>query len=1395
MNIYDEYINYHNQYSKKYGKNTLVLFQCGSFYEVYSTVKNDISETFEPGMGPNVHEISQLLNIICTRKDKSINTIDRKNPYMMGFPTISVTKFINILVDNGYTLVIVDQVTPPPHPRREVTGIYSPGTYINGPQKPDHNFITYLFIEENIQKNGKYLLCAGMSAIDVTTGKCYIYESYSAESDDRYALDECIRFLNGINPTETIIHFKEQEGGIKKDDLFQYLELQNKKNVNFKKEINKKYTTLNYQTEFLKKVYPDCGQINPIEYLNLEKFLYCTVSLVLLLDFLYDHNNKIIDNLDKPHYYFDIRTVVLGNNAANQLNVIENNSISGATKYNSLFNVVNHTSTNMGRRFLKDRLTCPLISHNELNKNYECIEELLNKNKYLEIENILKDIADVERLEHKIPLGYLHPYEFYILYQSYESILVLLKEIKQMKKCNYYHPGINIEKSIEEFIYEINKTFNLEETKKHNLTEITTNIFQRNIYSDIDKIEQDIEDNNNFINEVRDSLLEFTDKDKNKKKISDGDNYISIKKNERDGHYLNMTKIRANVLKKNISKVKIINIKDYKLDPQDLIFKDNNNNTKIILPDIERKSDIINDLIDKIRSLNMQYYLERLNSIYVKYNDLFKTCSKLVAIIDFLKCGAKTSKLYGYNKPTIEYNNNYSYIQCKKLRHPIIERLIDYEYVPHDIEIGNKLKGILLYGLNSAGKCFDPNTLIKMFDGSNKKAKDIIKNDKLMGDDSTARTVLSTTFGKNIMYKIIPIKGEPIIVNGPHILVLKCSGYKSLIWQSKENRYRVVWFENEKLNCKSFTVANIHKRKHMNNYENKKLAFQDAKIYLDNVTTDKGKIIEISVDDYLKKPKQWKINYYLYKVGVEYNQKEVEIDPYILGYWLGDGTSSKSEITTENLEVVNYFSNYFKDKSLLLKNFKKFTYTISTGTNFGGKNTNVFTNFLNKYNLFNNKHIPNNYKYNSRDFRLKLLAGIIDSDGSNCNDYGFDLCLKNEKLFDDIIELCRSLGYSCYKKKCKRTCTNAPGGPKIGDYYRTYITGNNLNDIPLLLKYKIPNRIKTIRDDVLITSFKIENIGTGDYCGFEVDGNKRFLLDDFTVTHNSSSMKALGLCTILAQAGMFVPAEKCVFSPFKSIFTRITGNDNLFKGLSSFTLEMLELKAILKRAGPFTLVIGDEVCRGTEHISGNAIVASTIINLAKQNASFIFATHLHEIAQMQRIKDINTIKAYHLSVSYDSKTDSLVYDRQLKEGSGEPIYGITVAKYIIQDREFIDLALDIKNELLKNHGSMISGKTSKYNSDVFIHECQLCLKKDSVGFISNLQTHHINFQKDCQDGFVKDKKFIRKNDRANLIVLCTECHEKIHHNGLDIKGTVQTSKGKKLIIKNNIHIKKTSKKI
>ena len=268
----------------------------------------------------------------------------------------------------------------------------------------------------------------------------------------------------------------------------------------------------------------------------------------------------------------------------------------------------------------------------------------------------------------------------------------------------------------------------------------------------------------------------------------------------------------------------------------------------------------------------------------------------------------------------------------------------------------------------------------------------------------------------------------------------------------------------------------------------------------------------------------------------------------------------------------------------------------------------------------------------------------------------------------------------------------------------------------------------------------------------------------------SSYMKSIGLNVILAQIGMFVAADTFEYHPFHNLFTRITGEDNLFKGHSSFVVEMTELRAIIEYSDKFSLVLGDEITKGTEYISGTAIMASSILNLSERSTNFVFATHLHNLSEISNIKDLSNVKSYHLTVDYTSD-DEIIYNRKLLSGHGDSLYGIEVMKHIINNKQFTETAFDIRNKIIKKKDLLETNK-SVYNSQVYIDCCEICMTKD------NLHTHHIKFQCTADtSGFIGN---IHKNKRHNLVVLCEEHHTKVHAGDIVINGWKSSLNGKKL---------------
>jgi len=398
--------------------------------------------------------------------------------------------------------------------------------------------------------------------------------------------------------------------------------------------------------------------------------------------------------------------------------------------------------------------------------------------------------------------------------------------------------------------------------------------------------------------------------------------------------------------------------------------------------------------------------------------------------------------------------------------------------------------------------CFTRGTGVLMYDGKIKNVEDVELGEKVMGDDSTPRNVLELCRNSDEMFRINPKKGESYTVNRLHKLVLVSTGYNQI---------------------------------------------------------KKGSIVEITVEDYLKKSKTWKERWKIYRAGVNFMEKQVKIDPYIVGVWLGDGTSAEPEFTNIDSEVLDYLSKFSTENNLIFKKKSEnseYTYRISSIEGTKGKNT--LLNNLKRYNLINNKHIPDDYKINSRENRLQLLAGLLDTDGSyDENGSGYDFIQKNERLFDDAIFLARSLGFSAYKKKTKKSCMYK-GERKEGTYFRCHISGN-VDEIPCKILRKQAKHRK-INKNNLVTGFSVESVGEGDYFGFTLDGNHRFLLGTFDVVRNT------GKTTLIAS---LLYAKKHIF-PCGIFFSGTEDSNDFYKKLApdSFVFskyDETQLESFVKR--------------------------------------------------------------------------------------------------------------------------------------------------------------------------------------------------------------------------------------
>jgi len=431
------------------------------------------------------------------------------------------------------------------------------------------------------------------------------------------------------------------------------------------------------------------------------------------------------------------------------------------------------------------------------------------------------------------------------------------------------------------------------------------------------------------------------------------------------------------------------------------------------------------------------------------------------------------------------------------------------------------------------------------------------------------------------------------------------------------------------------------------------------------------------------------------------------------------------------------------------------------------------------------------YKLKKRDFNFDVMGkgkvridlACIRNSGAHLNNKIDELRAKTNEIFMEKLEYIYEefssilLHYSDFigeldfiQSCCLVANENGYVRPTIDGLGKNVDNGSEDNDNNSYIDVKDIRHplIEQIQQDVPYVA--------NDIC-LGKEGENGILLFGVNAVGKSSLMKSIGCCIIMAQSGMFVPASSFVYRPFKYLFTRICSNDNIFAGLSTFEVEMQEFKTIMNYADNKSIILGDEICSGTETLDATAIVASGINILAKRKANFLFATHLHYLSKSDYITSLNNVNCKHMSVIFDSKNKCLVYERKLQSGSGPSSYGIEVCKSMDMDEDFMEMAQNIRDSL-DDKVHLITGKKSKYNMDKIISSCEVCCHKLAV------DTHHIKFQctADNDTGMIEHW---HKDSKFNLVGLCKDCHQSVHSSPprLQIDGYITTSNGIKLDFK------------
>ena len=677
MSLYTEYEAYVQRYKDEYGPNTVVLYRCGGFYEIYSA---------DDGL-VDMKMICDLLNIQMSRRNKSILEVSRSNTLMAGFPAHALQKFINILVTENYTVVVVDQVSDPPKPKRAVTAIVSPGTDINNIHNPETNNLMCIFFENSQDFfSKKNIMVIGLSIIDLSTGKSKVMEVSSTCRDPFIALDETYRIIKSECPREIVL-----TGDHPGNNAITYLELDGKciHNVFNLQQNKSEVLNINYQKALLERVFPNHGILSVIEYLSLEKMPIATISFVYLLQFSFKHNERILEKIQKPIILTKSDTLCLSYNCVNHLNIVSTDD-----KVKCLLSLLNKSCTAVGKRMFREWFLNPITNTTQIEHRYDCIDDMIENENYRDVRNLLVSIYDIERLSRRICMGTIHPCE---LGYFYDSISVAKSLFSSKLKSGIIFTDETLSGYVgyaSEILSNIHEHFDMDEMRKYNLDGLSKSFYKTGLHQDIDELQSDIDDHLSFLYSIANELNGVV-----------GSDMFKLEYNQVDGYYLSVTEKRFKDTKNLLQKyVKSHN--KFTFAYKSVCAKSSTTH-KVTHECFKAATAHVDSVKVKLCFLLKQRYDDFLRTFADKYSDVIAMFASAIGEIDYYSTCAKIACDYRYYRPKItDRFNGKSFIIGSELRHPILERLCeDTEYIPNDVDIGSeRTSGILLYGTNMVGK-------------------------------------------------------------------------------------------------------------------------------------------------------------------------------------------------------------------------------------------------------------------------------------------------------------------------------------------------------------------------------------------------------------------------------------------------------------------------------------------------------------------------------------------------------------------------------------------------------------------------------------------------------------------------------------------------------------------
>lgn len=634
--IYDEYLDLHCKYQAEYGELTVLLYQIGSFYELYS-VRSTVENS-----GPDLDSICKILDILPTRRNKSVLEISRSNPCMAGFPIYCKEKYVEKLVNSDYAVIIYDQYEEKGKMYRKLSRVCLKSNIESTYDNFKNNYILSVYIEKFESR-----LILALTFIDFSTGNVILKEI--SEGDNCSTFQEYFRVYLQYKPVEVLL----SSSCFIDESIISKLKLESMKSKIYNKlcQIPQDYTKLPYVEGVLNRVYKNTSQLSIFEFLNINHLRFSIISFSILLNFFQDSYDF---RLLKPVEIGYDNNLKLANNAIHQLN-IDNGQ-------RSVIDILNNTKTLIGKRYFSSRLLNPFSDYKSIKDSYDQIEQFEKNININEIRKLLEGIYDIQKITRKKNTTVVD------VLNIYKTLSVLLQVSKRTENLILF--SISGAVKLIEFIEE---SFHVDKLRNE-----CTLI---DVLKDVQEVDLLVKESNDLKN-VFQSFIDDMPCEVNK-------SFFSIEKNDRDGFYIQITKKRF---------VPYLKVKYF----ENCIVVNTKTINKLFIPNEKQLNSRIYELVHKIDTYVQNAFCDITSKLKLNFVEEVSNVIRFIELIDFYTTCVYNNKCYNLVKPNV-VESDVSFLEVKDIRHLIIENVsTTTKYIGNDISLNGS--GLVIYGINASGK-------------------------------------------------------------------------------------------------------------------------------------------------------------------------------------------------------------------------------------------------------------------------------------------------------------------------------------------------------------------------------------------------------------------------------------------------------------------------------------------------------------------------------------------------------------------------------------------------------------------------------------------------------------------------------------------------------------------